>query len=408
MEFVHGELIASKCEAKDFISSMPDNVITKILNRLPLRDAVSTGILSRTWRLKWTLITKLVFDDDLYENFRGWGGKPNGKDLSRLINQLKGPITKFNLDIPEDDYPDDILFNDEDVNHWLSVLSRKGIKKLNIISQYADPHELPIQLFSCLELKHLLLYNCFFHLPPSFCGFPKLLNLVLSSSRFEGCTFGELITRCPLLEALRIDADETVDDVEVAEIVKHGNLKILNLSLCVFERITSSSIFHLTDLPKLEKLYLNFDDCEFVADAGVGKKVTTAFLSLKTLNLSRVDLNDDLMVSFISEMICGSPNLHNLYILAKYERNVPPRADSDCNTMGMLHLRSVEFSCYKSSENEVRFIKSLLACSPLLEKIKIHGSSRAFSGDKVKLMFATKLLMLPRASPTAEVDFSWV
>nr|GEU69300.1 hypothetical protein [Tanacetum cinerariifolium] len=379
MELVHGELIASKCEAKDFISSMPDNVITEILNRLPLRDVVSTGILSRTWRFKWTLITKLVFDDELSWKLPGLGEEPsyNGKDLSRLINQLKGPITKFDLYIV-----DDILSDDEDVNHWLSVLSRKGIKKLNITRLFAGPIELPPQLFSCLELKQLLLHNCNFNLPPSFCGFPKLLKLELSYTRFERCTFGELIARCPLLEALRIDDSGSVDDVKVTEIAKH--------------------------LPKLEKLALGFRSCEFLADACVGNKVATTFLSLKTLNLFRVEFNDDLMVSLISEMICSSPNLHNLNIWAKYRSNVPPRADSDCNTMGMLHLRSVVFSCYEGSENEVRFIKSLLACSPLLEKNKIHGySSQVFSGDKGKLMFATKLLKLPRASPTAEVDISW-
>ncbi|GJY90687.1 F-box/FBD/LRR-repeat protein-like protein [Tanacetum coccineum] len=286
MELVHGELIASKCEAKDVISSMPDNVITKILNWMPLRDAVSTG-----------------------------------------------PITNFDLDIPE--Y---ILFDDEDVNHWLSVLSRKGIKKLNIIK--------------------------------------------LSYPRFKRCTFGDLIARCPLLEDLRICDNESVDYVVVAEIAKHGYLKTLDLSLCVLE-----SIFHLADLPKLEKLDLGFRSCEFLADACVRNKVATTFLSLKTLHLFIVDFNDDLM--------------------AKYGSNVPLRANSDYNTMGMLHLRSVGFSCNNGSENEVRFIKSLLACSPLLEKIKIHRSSQVFSGDKGKLMFATKLLKLPRASPSAEVDISW-
>ena len=258
MEPVHGDLCAAE---EDFISNMPDIVITKILNLLPLRDAVSTSILCRNWRFKWTLITKLVFDDDLYCNLRGSGGKPsyNGKDLSRLINQLKGPITKFDLNIP--DY---ILFDDEDVDHWLSVLSRKGIKKLNITSLFADPLELPTQLFSCLELKHLLLHNCFLHLPPSFCGFLKLLKLKLFCPRFEHCTIGELIARCPLLEVLRIHEDdyESVDYVEVTEITKHGNLKMLDLSLHVLKSITLSSIFHFTDLPKLEKLSSSFLFCE--------------------------------------------------------------------------------------------------------------------------------------------------
>lgn len=404
MEPVHGELKASKCAAEDFISNMPDNVITKIMNLLPLRDAVSTSILSRIWRFKWTLITKLVFDDDLYWHLRGWGGKPSydGKDLSRLINQLKGPITKFDLDIP--DY---ILFEDEDVDHWLSVLSRKGIKKLNITSLFAAPLELPTQLFSCLELENLLLNNCYFNLPPSFCGFPKLWKLDLSYPRFnERDTFGELIARCPFLEVLRIDDTEIIEHMEVAEIAKHGNLMRLELTLCALE--TSSSIFQLTDLPKLKRLELEFRDWELMGEAGVSKKVLTAFLSLKRLDLSRVDFSNDFMVSLVSEIINSSPNLLNLNIWPAYGDNAPPCAFPDYNTMGMLQLRSVWFSTFNVSVNELRYIKSLLACSPLLVNFVFHiRSSRVLGGEKEKLMFATKLSKLPRASPMAEVDVIW-
>ncbi|GKD77711.1 hypothetical protein Tco_1340332, partial [Tanacetum coccineum] len=101
----------------------------------------------------------------------------------------------------------------------------------------------------------------------------------------------------------------------------------------------------------LPKLDLGFRSCEFLADACVRNKVATTFLSLKTLHLFIVDFNDDLM--------------------AKYGSNVPLRANSDYNTMGMLHLQRMK-------------------------------SSQVFSGDKGKLMFATKLLKLPRASPSAK------
>ncbi|MFS7949310.1 putative F-box domain, leucine-rich repeat domain superfamily, F-box-like domain superfamily [Helianthus anomalus] len=46
---------------------MPDNVVTNILDRLPLQDAVRTSILSRNWRFKWTTISQIVFDKNFFE-----------------------------------------------------------------------------------------------------------------------------------------------------------------------------------------------------------------------------------------------------------------------------------------------------------------------------------------------------
>ena len=50
----------------DYISNMPDNVTTNIMNRLPLKDAVRTGILARSLRFKWTLLTDVIVDEDLF------------------------------------------------------------------------------------------------------------------------------------------------------------------------------------------------------------------------------------------------------------------------------------------------------------------------------------------------------
>ncbi|KAJ0683235.1 putative F-box domain, leucine-rich repeat domain superfamily, F-box-like domain superfamily [Helianthus annuus] len=50
MELIKGTHKVSKVASGGIISSMPDNVVTNILDRLPLQDAVRTSILSRNWR----------------------------------------------------------------------------------------------------------------------------------------------------------------------------------------------------------------------------------------------------------------------------------------------------------------------------------------------------------------------
>ena len=61
MKLAHGTPGVSKSALEDFISN--DNVITNILDRLCVKDGIKTDIWCRNWRFKWTLLTKLVFDE---------------------------------------------------------------------------------------------------------------------------------------------------------------------------------------------------------------------------------------------------------------------------------------------------------------------------------------------------------
>nr|GEU66212.1 hypothetical protein [Tanacetum cinerariifolium] len=171
MELAHGTRQVSPSAAEDFISNMPDDVITNILDRLRVKDAIRTDAWCRNWRFKWTLLTKLIFDKKFFakNNF-------NVKELSKLLFHLKGPITKFALFI---DYK---ILDVEDVNHCVLSLSRKGIKELTINNTLPARLELAANLYSCMELKQLSLFHvCFLH-SPTFLGFPNLLSLRLSGT----------------------------------------------------------------------------------------------------------------------------------------------------------------------------------------------------------------------------------
>ena len=71
--------------------------------------------------------------------------------------------------------------------------------------------------------------------------------------------------------------------------------------------------------------------------------------------------------------------------------------------MGRLQLWEVEFVFVTCIKNEVCLMKSLLACSPLLNKMIISPKSvKVFGSDDDKRKFVTEL-MLHRASQIAEV-----
>ncbi|GKF04508.1 hypothetical protein Tco_0035176, partial [Tanacetum coccineum] len=123
MELAHGTREVSQCAPEDVICSMPDKVITNILNCLPIQDAIKTG------------------------RFEGKGNFIV-KNLSKLLLQLKGPITKFVLLIPYG-----IKYDVEDLYHFVLIMSRKGIKELTLdnATYDRDPLEWPTQIYSCID-----------------------------------------------------------------------------------------------------------------------------------------------------------------------------------------------------------------------------------------------------------------
>ncbi|KAJ0683233.1 putative F-box domain, leucine-rich repeat domain superfamily, F-box-like domain superfamily [Helianthus annuus] len=383
MELIKGTQKVSKVAPGGIISSMPDNVVTNILDRLPLQDAVRTSILSRNWRFKWTMLSQLVFDYNFYKYLLKVEGRVTyERIINRLLLHLKGVIRKFVLhtDVGRR------YLDDEDIDQWIFFLSRQGIKDLTICNDDGPLLNLPTHLFSCLELRHLKLDCYCFDPPASFRGFPNLLSLELRNVQFESGEVVKFFSQCPALT----------------------NLKILTHSLYnLYDKlvIKSSIIFDLLGvLPKLQELYLEFLCCEFLED-GAKKRSPTTFPCLKTLKLLAIDLENGIMLSCAFEMIKSFPNLQTLEITPNYYRDEKAAIcslDVDYNTLGMLQLRSVVFTYIKASESEVCLIKYLLACSPFLKKIVIRPHSCLVLGEQ--MMFAKKLLKLHRASPDVDIN----
>ncbi|XP_076926133.1 F-box/FBD/LRR-repeat protein At1g13570-like [Bidens hawaiensis] len=400
MEPIHARHITSEFAIEeDFISGMPDNVLTNILDRLPLQDAARTAILSSNWRFKWTmLISQLVFDRRFFEYLRKTKAENNQERvISRILLQLRGAITKCVLYVDEE-----LDVDDEDVIHWISFLSRKGIKDLTLEDYNDTPFKLPIHLFSCLELKHLALRNCCFNPPPTFHGFPNLLSLEFYGADSE---LGGVITRCPLLEILKLEDTYTSCKVKIDEIARLENLKILSLSLRNLDTTmnfsSSNTIIELLgSLPKLQQLELDFE-CGKLIEAVANTGSSIAFPCLQDLTLLSIDLCNGIQLSCAFELIRSCPNLRTLEIIVgKCEADPIPIPEVEYNITG---LKRLELKNFKGSENEMYLIKYLFACSPLLKKIVIHPYFSLAPGEQ--LMFARKLLKLRRASTLAEIDF---
>lgn len=240
MEQVQGTHKALKLAKEDVIGNMPDNVIGHIMDRLPIKDAVRTGILSRNWRFHWTLLTKLEFNAKFFKPGLHGQTNCNERTISNILLYLKGNITKFYLCISR--Y---MKLDVEDVSRWVMFLSQRKIKEFTLINLHKTPLKLASHLFSCLDLQLLELFNCCFRIIPTFCGFPNLSTLNIALVRTERGNIVEFINRCPLLEKLQIFNSYRIGRVKLYEFVD--------------TLITSSDIYKLVGfLPNLKELGLDF------------------------------------------------------------------------------------------------------------------------------------------------------
>ncbi|PWA61977.1 F-box domain, FBD domain, Leucine-rich repeat domain, L domain-like protein [Artemisia annua] len=161
--------------------------------------------------------------------------------------------------------------------------------------------------------------------------------------------------------------------------------------------------------PKLQELELYIVNCKLLSDTE--KRAPATFPYLKALTLHDIDFSSKVMTSLAIEFICASPNLETLWISGTWKNDVPPPADSttEVNCISFGQLRDVVLGSCRGLENEVSFIKSLLACSPVLEKMSVIFSSvysdqvLGHERDREQLRFAKELLTFHRASPVAAI-----
>ncbi|GJY45768.1 F-box/FBD/LRR-repeat protein-like protein [Tanacetum coccineum] len=214
---------------------------------------------------------------------------------------------------------------------YLVERPEKGIQEFTLNNMDETPLELHAYLFSYLNFQ----------------GFPCLLSLHLSEVEFGSYKYGKFLASCPDLEILKLRSN--IDgEIKRDEIEKLENLKVLILPLY--------------------ELSLMDDK----------KRVRTTLVCLKKLRLYEVYFSNAIMVSCVIDLISGFPNLETLLIKATFGDDVPAPTGSslevDFSRMTELQLQKVKFVSVRCIKNEM-CLKSLMACSPLLEKMVINPKS---------------------------------
>ncbi|KAF5797348.1 putative leucine-rich repeat domain superfamily, F-box-like domain superfamily [Helianthus annuus] len=383
----------------DRISKLSIGIIETILCFLPIQEAARTSILSREWRYHWTKIPKLVFNEYTFEVSTDRAepsvleqtfDKPSKRRemhkrckffyaIYQVLLMHEGPIHEFTLSMGVDT-------SCVEIDQILRHLSKKNTLKMLKLSFCAGGdvgYKLPISLFSLHQLTSLYLSGCALYQQRSFNEFGYLTTLHLEGVWMYEKMLLRLLSSCPFLKSLTLDNGSTF-------IYDDGHTTIVDLLEC---------------LPVIEYLYVVFSFVEDFLRWRHPKELPTALVHLKYLCIHDLSFSHIYGLPFLALLIRSSPNLEKLKLvmydedLEEYEMG--SFTLEDYSDITLEHLNELEIIRFSDAENELDFVKLIMAKSPVLKEVWI---SPCYDFDKDKESEIIKILCFtPCAAPLVNI-----
>uniref|UniRef100_A0A0D9WN09 F-box domain-containing protein n=1 Tax=Leersia perrieri TaxID=77586 RepID=A0A0D9WN09_9ORYZ len=194
----HQETILKKTRSHVQLQDLPGDLLSTILSKLPLKDAVRTGVLSSKWKDAWKVCPKLKFDGGMV-----CGGQQCTQKFIDIVNAvMKQHQTPINF--------------------------------LGHANQYRFPFEL-LDDESISRLQHIQLSYTSFELPTQFSGFINLTTLDLHLIRVTKKVLQDMLSNCINLEWLSMVRCHLNDELKVARPL--SNLLYLRVAHCKITKI---------------------------------------------------------------------------------------------------------------------------------------------------------------------------
>lgn len=247
----------------DIISNIPDVIKDKILCCLPIKEAVGMCLLSRKWRYSWASMTELTFREDDF-------GLDEEGEINKFVQFIfmvlslhNGPILKFELNARRVH----LLSPGGHIHRFMLMLSRNGVKEIQIKTKIWRNYKIPSSFFSCEELEYACLQGCIFQLPPLFTGFKRVHTLHFIDFCATENNIGELVESCPNLETLILSrllsfADISMHSTKLKILRVDGMFKHLSL---VTPHVSSAVINLQVNTGYVPRAGCNFNLSQFIS-----------------------------------------------------------------------------------------------------------------------------------------------
>lgn len=206
---------------RDLISSLPDEVLGKILSFLPTHIAASTSVLSKRWRNILPLVDKL----DLCDASGGPLGFPEFVEKTLALFKNSPLIKTFHLNFEH-------KHEESRVDGWIRTALELGV--LEELRLEADGmYRIETEFFTSNTLVDLTICDGFYpagRLPAGEVFFPALKRLSLFSVAFADCDmYEDLVLGCPVLQELFLHYPDDNNPPAWAGIVSSPSIKRLTI-----------------------------------------------------------------------------------------------------------------------------------------------------------------------------------
>ncbi|XP_073108767.1 F-box/FBD/LRR-repeat protein At1g13570 isoform X1 [Elaeis guineensis] len=437
-------------DGPDLISLLPDDLLSSILSLLPIKDSARTSVLSTRWRHLWTTASLHLDSDHLHRNKRpsaSWTPRHQEAWRARAIDQILsvhcGPIPTSHLS----GY---FLDNPTNVDTWLEILTRKGIRDLSFFCHYErrfveDAEEqqcfyrLPSSLLTCNSLITLKLTNCQLpELPRSVPAFVNLRNLFMQFTALCDGTFHDLLSYCRSLQhvalihctglrslhvrsrsldslVLKCSSPDYTDSVEELIIEDAPNFRCLMLRENALEYLQVEILnapkmelfgFVCMDIKRLKMGGTCFEATTFYEPNRTVSSLSTRMHSLKTLAIS-VIFDDDSEAEVVYDLLKCFPCLETLDVRIVFLDD-PHDGDSGYwERQGSLdcldcHLESVTMKGFEGQSTDLGFAKFIIAKARVLKEMTLLCASTNWRREWVENI-QQQLCLEKSASPAVEV-----